>query len=93
MQILTYTAETSALPSASFMFLAVIVHGTDFHPVTPFRSNLSAADAEAKAQAWWDSEVDRAAASEAGKAARAAAMTRARKKADAPAEPHIEEAF
>lgn len=89
MQIITFTADTAP---TGFEFLAVIVHGSDFHPVTPFRSSTSAADAEAKAQAWWDSELAKAAQSEAGKAARAAKM-RDRKKAAAVEPEEIEESF
>lgn len=84
MIIVSYRAESTALPRADFMFLAVIVHGTDFHPVTPFRSALSAEDAAAKAQAWWDEQLAAVAKTEAGKAARAAALAKRRKGAIEP---------
>ena len=74
MNVLTYSATTDA---PGLEFLAVIVHGRDFHPVTPFRSSESAEDAAAKAQAWWDVETAKFAATEAGKAARAAAVSAA----------------
>lgn len=64
MKILTYQATTEE--PGSFEFIAIILTDQpgkpgkpfklDFHPVTPFRGE-SPAEAEAKAQAWWDAEI------------------------------------
>lgn len=95
MHIITYSAEAAPV---GFEFLAVIVDGDAFHPVTPFRSSVSTDDARAKAQAWWDAEIAAFLRTETGRSARAAAVSaaarkRAKPQPEAQPAPVIEEAF
>lgn len=100
MRIIEYQAASDA-PSG-FEFMAVILSvqpgkpgAPDVlkrHPVTPFRSSVSATDAREKAQAWWDEQIAAIQAKVAGKQARAEARKAKTQEAAPPVE-HIEEAF